>query len=59
MSTTRTFVRCQRLFTGLEDQARADQVLVVDNGLFTHVGPAAQAPQPGPVTPWSTPAATS
>lgn len=47
MSTTRTFVRCQRLFTGLEDQARADQVLVVDNGLFTHVGPAAQAPQPG------------
>jgi len=45
---SRTFVRCQRLFTGLEDAAREQHTVVVEGGLFTHVGPTAQAPQPGP-----------
>ncbi|MEY2872986.1 MAG: hypothetical protein RLZZ373_357 [Pseudomonadota bacterium] len=48
MGTQRQFVRCQRLFTGLDDGLRDDQVLVIEQGRFTHVGPSAQAPQPGP-----------
>ena len=48
MSVPRQFIRCARLFTGLEDQVRHAQTLVVENGLFTHVGPTAAAPQPGP-----------
>jgi imidazolonepropionase-like amidohydrolase len=43
----RHFIRCRRLFTGLEDVVRVDQTLVVEGGVFTHVGPAAAAPQPG------------
>lgn len=41
-------IRCRRLFTGLEDAPRQDQVLVVDDGLFRWVGPAAQAPALAP-----------
>jgi imidazolonepropionase-like amidohydrolase len=44
----RTLIRCQRLFTGLEDHARHDQTIVVENGIFTHVGPTDQAPLPSP-----------
>jgi imidazolonepropionase-like amidohydrolase len=45
---TRQFVRCQRLFTGLDDDLRRHWTLVVEQGRFTHVGPTAEAPQPGP-----------
>lgn len=44
--TNRTFIRCRRLFTGLEDTARFDHTVVVENGMFTHVGPSAAAPIP-------------
>jgi imidazolonepropionase-like amidohydrolase len=44
----RTQIRCRRLFTGLEDNARDDQTVVVENGLFSYVGPAHQAPPPSP-----------
>jgi imidazolonepropionase-like amidohydrolase len=46
--SSKQFIRCQRLFTGLEDTLRHDQTLVIEHGLFTHVGPTAGAPQPGP-----------
>ena len=46
--TSRQVGRCARRFTGLEDHARREQTLVIENGLFTHVGPTAAAPQPGP-----------
>jgi imidazolonepropionase-like amidohydrolase len=42
----RTYVRCRTLFTGLEDRARTDQVLIVENGVIAQVGPAAAAPPP-------------
>ncbi len=42
---SRTFIRCATLFTGLEDQVRQQQMLVVESGSFTYVGPAAEAPQ--------------
>jgi imidazolonepropionase-like amidohydrolase len=42
----KTFVRCRRLFTGLEDAPRSDQTFVVEGGLITHVGPSAAAPRP-------------
>jgi imidazolonepropionase-like amidohydrolase len=41
---SRIFIRCATLFTGLEDSAREQQTLVIDNGSFTYVGPTAQAP---------------
>jgi imidazolonepropionase-like amidohydrolase len=41
----RHFIRCRRLFTGLEDDVRMDQTLVVEGGVFTHVGPTVGAPQ--------------
>jgi len=44
----RSFVRCKALFTGLEDKARSDQTLVIENGRFGFVGATAQAPQPSP-----------
>ncbi|MDE4537440.1 amidohydrolase family protein [Pseudomonas sp. ITEM 17296] len=44
----RRHVHCQTLFTGLEDQARHDQVLIIEKGVFTHVGPRQTAPQPLP-----------
>ena len=41
-----TFVRCGSLFTGREDEARKDAVLVCDRaGRITYVGPAAAAPR--------------
>ncbi len=48
MGAPRQFVRCQRLFTGLDDELRCEWTLVVEQGRFTHVGPTADAPQPGP-----------
>jgi imidazolonepropionase-like amidohydrolase len=46
-AASRQFIRCQRLFTGLDDDLRRDQTLVVEQGSFSFVGPTAQAPQPG------------
>jgi imidazolonepropionase-like amidohydrolase len=43
----RIHVRCSKLFTGLDDQAREDQVLVAENGVIAYVGPASAAPAPG------------
>lgn len=45
---SRIHVNCQTLFTGLEDQARQQQTLVIDNGMFSYVGSRAEAPQPTP-----------
>lgn len=42
----RSFVRCRTLFTGLEDEPRRDQTLVIEGGRFVSVGPTAQAPAP-------------
>ena len=44
MPPSRQFIRCARLFTGLEDEARSDQMLVIEQGRFAYVGPASQAP---------------
>lgn len=41
---SRRFIHCKTLFTGLEDSARSQQTLVVENGSFTYVGATAQAP---------------
>src|ERR1700757_4078072 len=42
----RTFVRCGRLFTGREDDARADEILVFDDdGVLDYVGPEAGSPR--------------
>lgn len=46
--TSRTFIRCARLFTGLEDHARTDQTLIIEGAVFAWVGPTAQAPSPTP-----------
>lgn len=43
---SRTHVQCNTLFTGLENHARQDQTLVIENGLFSYVGPRADAPPP-------------
>lgn len=40
----RQFIHCQRLFTGLEDDIRHHQTLVVDGGQFTFVGTRGDAP---------------
>ncbi|BAN48290.1 amidohydrolase family protein [Metapseudomonas resinovorans] len=45
---SRIHVQCKTLFTGLEDEARADQSLIIENGVFSYVGPRASAPQPLP-----------
>jgi imidazolonepropionase-like amidohydrolase len=37
-------IRCGRLFDGLDAEVRQDQVIVVDDGLLSYVGPAASAP---------------
>jgi imidazolonepropionase-like amidohydrolase len=42
---SRTHVDCNTLFTGLEDSARHAQRLVIENGVFTYVGPQATAPE--------------
>ncbi|NML47073.1 amidohydrolase family protein [Ramlibacter sp. G-1-2-2] len=36
------------MFTGLEDSARHDQTLVIEDGVFRYVGPTAQAPEKQP-----------
>jgi imidazolonepropionase-like amidohydrolase len=42
----KTFVRCGRLFTGAEDEAREGEVLVFgEDGVIAHVGPEAAAPR--------------
>lgn len=48
----RQVIHCQHLFTGLEDELRHDQTLVIDGGLFTFVGARGEAPagQLGDVT---------
>jgi imidazolonepropionase-like amidohydrolase len=40
----RQIIQCQRLFTGLADDIRYDQILVVEAGLFSFVGPREDAP---------------
>lgn len=45
---SRTFIRCKTLFTGLENEARREQTLIVENGLFTWVGDTADAPASAP-----------
>jgi len=46
MTTERQFIRCTRLFTGLEDEVRRDQTVVIEQGFFSYVGSSSQAPQP-------------
>ena len=41
-----TFVSCGALFTGSEESARRNQVLVADGGSITYSGPADSAPKP-------------
>ena len=42
----RTFVRCGQVFTGREDDARADEILVFDErGVLDYVGPEAGSPR--------------
>ncbi len=44
-----THIRCGKLFTGSEDAARSNQVLVCDDaGRITYAGPAQSAPRPIP-----------
>ena len=40
----KTHIRCGTLFSGLGDEARADETVVVDDGLISFVGPTAAAP---------------
>ncbi|WP_338759541.1 amidohydrolase family protein [Massilia sp. METH4] len=46
--TKRTLIRCDRLFTGLEDEIRRDHTIIVEEGFFTYVGPASNAPAQAP-----------
>ena len=42
----RTFVRCGQLFTGREDDTRADEILVFDErGMLDYVGPEKGSPR--------------
>src|ERR1700757_4380819 len=42
----RTFVRCGQLFSGREDDARADEILIFDErGMLDYVGPEAGSPR--------------
>jgi imidazolonepropionase-like amidohydrolase len=43
-----TLVRCGSLFTGSEDVERKNQVLVIESGRLTYVGPANEAPKAAP-----------
>lgn len=45
---SRIHVNCKTLFTGLEDTARQQQRLVIENGVFTYVGAQLSAPAPVP-----------
>lgn len=42
----RTFVRCGRLFTGLDDRALPDHTVLIEHGRVAAVMPTAQAPAP-------------
>ena len=44
----KTILYCGRLFTGTEATARSDQVMVIENGRITHVGPRGAWPRPQP-----------
>ena len=42
----KTFVRCGQIFTGREDDARRDEILVFDEeGVLDYVGPEAGSPR--------------
>jgi imidazolonepropionase-like amidohydrolase len=43
----RSFIRCARLFTGLDDDVCRNQTLIVEDGVFSYVGPSELAPAPG------------
>jgi len=45
---SRLHIHCKMLFTGLENTARQDQALMIEDGLFTYVGSREEAPQPLP-----------
>ena len=42
-----THYRCGRFFNGLEDEARVDHTLIVDDTMIIYAGPTEAAPQPG------------
>ena len=42
-----THYRCGRFFNGLEDEARVDHTLIVDDTTIIYAGPTEAAPQPG------------
>jgi len=44
----RTFIRCGKLFNGLDEAAAAGQTLVVEAGVFSYVGGSSEAPLPMP-----------
>ncbi len=44
----RKHIRCGTLFTGLEEEARGDQTIVIEDGDIGHVGPTAEAPAVAP-----------
>lgn len=49
MAKHRQFVRCQRLFTGLDDALQHNWTLGIEDGCFSYVGPTTDAPLPGPL----------
>ena len=44
----RWHIRCGKLFTGLTDDAVADQTIVVEGSAISHVGPTGETPEPIP-----------
>ena len=40
------YIKCGKLFTAAEDNAKADQTLVAEDGRITFIGPSDQAPPP-------------
>ncbi|HUC62417.1 MAG TPA: amidohydrolase family protein [Alphaproteobacteria bacterium] len=44
----KTHIRCGTLFTGTSEAAHADQTVIVEGGLISHVGPTASAPAAAP-----------
>jgi hypothetical protein len=43
-STSKTIVHCRRVFAGVEDAPRSDQIFVVERSLITHLDLGATAP---------------
>ena len=39
-----TVIKCGKLFTGAEDASRNGQVVRIENGAITYVGPSVEAP---------------